>query len=149
MMTRIPPVKCLRFINPTPHPIREGVSVKLKTRYGNYLRANGGLPPWKNSFTHDIPHRHRDWILWAVVETMPEPHKKMPIEEDVDLSDLVLTTTVDGDFGRSSTTVVGVVGRVDNIIEADSGIELFTILKQSFSKIVHTIKLSELLPYVY
>lgn len=47
-------------------PIRDGMQVKLKTRYGNYLRANGGLPPWRNSITHDIPHRHHDWILWDV-----------------------------------------------------------------------------------
>ncbi|KAL7100822.1 hypothetical protein ACP275_08G019400 [Erythranthe tilingii] len=47
-------------------PIRDGMRVKLKTRYGNYLRANGGLPPWRNSVTHDIPHHHHDWIFWEV-----------------------------------------------------------------------------------
>ncbi|KAH9676291.1 actin cross-linking protein [Citrus sinensis] len=49
-------------------PVRDGIQVKLKTRYGHYLRANGGMPPWRNSITHDIPHRSstQDWILWDV-----------------------------------------------------------------------------------
>ncbi|KAK6256060.1 hypothetical protein SCA6_017365, partial [Theobroma cacao] len=49
-------------------PIRDGVQVRLRTRYGQYLRANGGLPPWRNHITHDVPHRTatQDWILWNV-----------------------------------------------------------------------------------
>uniref|UniRef100_A0A2N9E126 DUF569 domain-containing protein n=1 Tax=Fagus sylvatica TaxID=28930 RepID=A0A2N9E126_FAGSY len=50
-------------------PIKEGHRVKLKTRgYDKFLRANGGVPPWRNSITHDIPHRTvtQDWILWRV-----------------------------------------------------------------------------------
>lgn len=49
-------------------PVREGDHVKFRTRYGQFLRANGGLPPWRNSVTHDIPHRSatQDWILWEV-----------------------------------------------------------------------------------
>ncbi|KAF7802926.1 Actin cross-linking [Senna tora] len=57
-------------------PLREGVQVRLKTRYGQFLRANGRLPPWRNSITHDIPHRTstQDWILWDVdiVEIRPK-----------------------------------------------------------------------------
>ncbi|XVF58227.1 hypothetical protein PTKIN_Ptkin07bG0047500 [Pterospermum kingtungense] len=49
-------------------PVRDGVQVRLRTRYGQYLRANGGLPPWRNHITHDVPHRTatQDWVLWNV-----------------------------------------------------------------------------------
>ncbi|XP_030497051.2 uncharacterized protein LOC115712813 isoform X1 [Cannabis sativa] len=49
-------------------PIKEGNHVKFKTRSGHFLRANTGLPPWRNSVTHDIPYRTstQDWILWHV-----------------------------------------------------------------------------------
>ncbi|CAA7031876.1 unnamed protein product [Microthlaspi erraticum] len=46
-------------------PVKEGSKVKLKTRYGNFLRANSGLPPWRNSVTHDSPHIS-DSFLWDV-----------------------------------------------------------------------------------
>ncbi|XP_004304948.1 PREDICTED: uncharacterized protein LOC101305392 [Fragaria vesca subsp. vesca] len=49
-------------------PVREGYQIKLKTPYGQFLRANGGVPPWRNSITHDVPHRsaRQDWILWDI-----------------------------------------------------------------------------------
>ncbi|XP_051122033.1 uncharacterized protein LOC127245288 [Andrographis paniculata] len=49
-------------------PVRQNGAVKLKTRYGQFLRANGGLPPWRNSVTHDIPHRTatQEWVLWEL-----------------------------------------------------------------------------------
>ncbi|KAG0497137.1 hypothetical protein HPP92_001606 [Vanilla planifolia] len=47
-------------------PVRDGFQVKLKTRFGHFLRANGGPPPWRNSVTHDIPHLHKEWVLWEV-----------------------------------------------------------------------------------
>ncbi|CAO2829138.1 unnamed protein product [Amaranthus hypochondriacus] len=49
-------------------PIKDGSQVRLKTKYGNFLRANGGLPPWRNSVTHDVPHRTatQEWIVWDV-----------------------------------------------------------------------------------
>uniref|UniRef100_A0A803QM38 Actin cross-linking n=1 Tax=Cannabis sativa TaxID=3483 RepID=A0A803QM38_CANSA len=64
-------------------PIREGFQVRLKTRYGQFLRANTGLPPWRNSITHDIPHRTstQDWILWDVdvIEIrVPSPFRPRP-----------------------------------------------------------------------
>lgn len=63
-------------------PIREGFHIKLKTHYGNYLRANGGVPPWRNSVTHDIPQRSatQDWILWEVdiVEIQVESPSRPP-----------------------------------------------------------------------
>ncbi|XP_011085785.2 uncharacterized protein LOC105167682 [Sesamum indicum] len=62
------------------------VLVKLKTRYGNYLRANGGLPPWRNSITHDVPQRHHDWILWSVdiMQTRPKSPPKVSTSESED-----------------------------------------------------------------
>ncbi|KAL2532137.1 Actin cross-linking protein [Abeliophyllum distichum] len=67
-------------------PIRDGVQIKLKTRYGEYLRANGGLPPWRNSITHDIPHRHHDWILWEVdvIEILPKSPPKVSRSESLE-----------------------------------------------------------------
>ncbi|XP_047062358.1 uncharacterized protein LOC124669865 [Lolium rigidum] len=61
-------------------PVRDGKHARLQTRYGNYLRANGGLPPLRNSITHDVTHhRHTGWILWCVeiVQVLPYPH---PVE---------------------------------------------------------------------
>lgn len=54
-------------------PVREGAHARLRTRYGNYLHANAGLPPWRNSVTHDVPHRHAGWVLWDVeiVQVLP------------------------------------------------------------------------------
>ncbi|GER41367.1 hypothetical protein STAS_18080 [Striga asiatica] len=67
-------------------PVRDGMQVKLKSRYGNFLRANGGLPPWRNSITHDIPHRHHDWVLWEVdvVEVRPESPPRVLRSDSLD-----------------------------------------------------------------
>ena len=61
-------------------PIREGFQVKLKTRYGQYLRGNGGLPPWRNSITHDIRHSTAtsNWVLWDVDIVEIQRHSPLP-----------------------------------------------------------------------
>nr|ACN39824.1 unknown [Picea sitchensis] len=71
-------------------PIKDGFHVKLKTRYGNYLRANGGPPPWRNRVTHDIPHRTatQDWIFWEVdvMEIVIPPTRSPPTPVDLESS---------------------------------------------------------------
>ncbi|XP_052196027.1 uncharacterized protein LOC127803662 [Diospyros lotus] len=56
-------------------PIRDGFSARFRTPYGHFLRANGGLPPWRNSVTHDTPRRMggQEKILWdiEIVEALP------------------------------------------------------------------------------
>jgi hypothetical protein len=49
-------------------PRTEGFLVKLKTSRGKFLLANGRMPPWRNSVTHDTPRRTvtHDWVLWEV-----------------------------------------------------------------------------------
>lgn len=68
-------------------PIREGGLIRLRTRYGQYLRANGGLPPWRNLITHDIPYRSKttNWIIWEVdlVEIQPPPPKQIEYSPSV------------------------------------------------------------------
>ncbi|CAL5325150.1 unnamed protein product [Camellia sinensis] len=63
-------------------PIRDGFSVRFKTRCGHFLRPNGGLPPWRNSVTHDIPHRMgtQEKVLWdiEIVESLGKTNSPLP-----------------------------------------------------------------------
>lgn len=59
-------------------PRKDGTYVKLRAKGGMFLRGNGSMPPWRNSVTHDIPHRTatQDWVLWEVdpVDLAADPH---------------------------------------------------------------------------
>ncbi|KAL4581692.1 hypothetical protein LXL04_006219 [Taraxacum kok-saghyz] len=96
-------------------PILEVSKVRLKTRYGNYLRANGGVPPWRNSITHDIPHRHRNWILWDVeiVEIrLRPPRRKSDSAMDVDLDSSFHLTSVPISVGKDPNSGASNEGRM-------------------------------------
>lgn len=61
-------------------PVRDGFQVRLRTRSGSFLRPNGGVPPWRNTVTHDMPHRSKsqEKVLWNIdiVETLPLSHRR-------------------------------------------------------------------------
>lgn len=57
-------------------PVREGSKILLRTRYGNYLRANTGPPPLRKSVTHNKRHSAtQESISWEVdvVEILKNP----------------------------------------------------------------------------
>lgn len=61
-------------------PLRDGFQVRLRTRSGSLLRPNGGLPPWRNTITHDIPRsRLEEKVLWSidVAEPLPAPTQSL------------------------------------------------------------------------
>ncbi|EPS74202.1 hypothetical protein M569_00555, partial [Genlisea aurea] len=73
----LPGVTARKVVQTTPYycdpatqwtPQRDGMQVKLRSFWGNFLRPNGGLPPWRNSITHDIYHRpkSKEKLLWEV-----------------------------------------------------------------------------------
>lgn len=122
-------------------PVRDGMQVKLKTRYGNFLRANGGLPPWRNSITHDVPSRShtQDWILWEIeVLEVYDQVKKVEaeaVDEDVNEeknklerceSEFDASTFIISHSGQSELSASGVKneGRIIhyNVVDDDGNI---------------------------
>ncbi|XP_051126835.1 uncharacterized protein LOC127248516 [Andrographis paniculata] len=57
-------------------PVRDGMQVRLRSLWGCFLRPHSGLPPWRNSITHDVPctAKMREKVLWnvEVVEKCPD-----------------------------------------------------------------------------
>lgn len=49
-------------------PLSAGEFVKLRTKGDKFLRANGGMPPYRNSVTHDVPvlSSNQHVVLWEV-----------------------------------------------------------------------------------
>lgn len=117
--------------------LREGMQFKFKTRYGNFLRANTGVPPWRNSITHDVPSRShtQDWVFWDVEVLDVYPPKiepKMEVDE-TEFEPLSFKSFGGGQlepgvFASSSTKSEGLVihyNVVDddgNIVEGDNSL---------------------------
>ncbi|KAI3709545.1 hypothetical protein L2E82_39307 [Cichorium intybus] len=61
-------------------PVRDDFQVRLKTHTGSFLRPIGGVPPWRNTITHDTPRRQKtqEKVLWDIetVEKLPSYQKE-------------------------------------------------------------------------
>ena len=107
-------------------PLKQGSWVRLRTRRGNFLRANGGIPPWMNSVTHDVPSRSatQDWVLW-MVDTLEVDYQSEPsVEEDDEVDHHDQTVAEGGDLDHeealsrsssysSTTNTVEIMGSDD------------------------------------
>ncbi|XP_071692369.1 uncharacterized protein [Rutidosis leptorrhynchoides] len=116
-------------------PIRDGFQVRLKTRYGNYLRANSGLPPWRNSVTHDIPYKHHDWILWdvEVVEAKMEEPVLLPVAVQQETIDSDLDSGSDSDSfclrtPKSGPNEVNDLWERNNVVKKEGRMVYYTVM---------------------
>ncbi|GAB2281787.1 hypothetical protein Dimus_016353 [Dionaea muscipula] len=111
-------------------PVSEGSpQVKLRSLKGRgmFLRANGMMPPWRNSVTHDLPSRTstQDWILWEVeILENDHTHQHPPPSPPV-LSSASKKNLTEEDQGRrlSSNYVNGDVDEEDDKEEEEVEVE--------------------------
>lgn len=98
-------------------PITWGFEVKLRTRDGKFLRANWGTPPWRNSITHDIPHRTatQDWVLWGVDTVDILDFESLSNRESI-ASSLSNCSSHSEDFARSDSGSAPVVVSSANMV---------------------------------
>ncbi|XP_042484595.1 uncharacterized protein LOC122064878, partial [Macadamia integrifolia] len=63
----LPSTKC-EYSSVEWEPQRNGNQVKLRSSESTFLRANGGVPPWRSSITHDVLQfpAIQDWVSWYV-----------------------------------------------------------------------------------
>lgn len=61
-------------------PVSAGTFVKLMTKGEKFLRANGGMPPYRNSVTHDVPvlASNQHVVLWEVEVVRKRDAESMP-----------------------------------------------------------------------
>ncbi|KAI8533839.1 hypothetical protein RHMOL_Rhmol10G0041100 [Rhododendron molle] len=104
-------------------PIRDGFSARFRTPDGNFLRPIGGLPPWRNSVTHDVPHRTgttQEKVSWdvEVVEATPKTPQS-------------LSPSPSPNICRESTLITSFpIGRTPPTLEPKA--TKFTIVKHRF-----------------